>query len=221
MNTQISNTTLARENIEIIEHERSKIAHDLHNDLGQNITAIRVAAQLMCRQSEGRQTYPVAKSIVMLTDQMFDVMHQLLRRLDPNMVENKDFRSGLNEMLAFVEEHMQLICQVRIQGEVSCLDKPLQLAVYRIIQEALTNAVRHGHAKHARIKLAITHAALEVSISNDGRALTSSLPALLQDKKSGLGLSGIQQRVLAWQGHLAFENTDQGVQLSCMIPLAL
>lgn len=219
MNTQMSNTTLARENIEILEHERSKIAHDLHNDLGQNITAIRIAAQLMCRQSEGRQTYPVAKSIVMLTDQMFDVMHQLLQRLDPHMVEKKDFRSGLDELLAFVEEHMQLICQIDIDGDVSRLDTTLQLAAYRIIQEALTNAARHGHAKRATIKLSISETALELSIINDGQVLTDSLSVLLQDKSLGFGLSGIQQRVLAWQGHLKFTNTAQGVNLSCTIPL--
>ena len=219
MSQQSENNTLIRQNLMLIENERRDIAFELHNEIGQNLTAIRTAAQLMHRQSEGRQTHPVAESIVSLTDQMYTSMHRLLHRLHPSILDKFGLSDALQDLMAFAQEYMGLQCHLDVMGDLDALPKDLQLAVYRIIQEALTNAVRHGQAREAEVKLFVSKGALQVFVYNNGIQLDSDLDALIYRKSSGIGLLGIQHRVQAWHGELAFKNLDGGVKLSCSFPL--
>lgn len=219
MNQQAENNTLIRQNLKLIENERRDIAFELHNEIGQNLTAIRTAAQLMHRQSEGRQTHPVAESIVALTDQMYTSMHRLLHRLHPSILDKFGLSDSLQDLITFVQEYMGLHCHLDVMGDLATLPEDLQLAVYRIVQEALTNAVRHGEATEAEVKLFVSQDALQVFVYNNGAQLDSDLDALIHQKSSGIGLMGIKHRVDAWHGVLAFKNIDEGVKLSCSFPL--
>jgi len=220
MSANPENKVLIRQNLKLIENERRDIAFELHNEIGQNLTAIRTAAQLMYRQSEGRQTHPVAESIVTLTDQMYTSMHRLLHRLHPSILDKFGLSDALQDLIAFVQKYMGLDCHLDIMGDLASLPEDLQLAVYRIVQEALTNAVRHGQATEAEVKLFVTQEALQVFVYNNGEQLVQDLDALIHQKTSGIGLLGIQHRVHAWHGDLAFKNIDDGVKLSCSFPLS-
>ena len=215
------NNVLLRQNIDLIENERRVIADELHNEVGQNLTAIRTAAQLMSRQSEGRQTHPLAENIVELTDQMFDIMHQMLHRLHPSVLEKLGFEESLEDLAAFAKKNMQLDCSLSVSGSLDLLDKDMQLAVYRIIQEALTNSIRHGQAKRAEIKLDASDTEMVISVTNNGEPLKDKLDALIQSKSSGIGLLGIKHRIEAWHGEMKFENVDGKVVLSCVMPLVV
>lgn len=219
MKQSSENDTLIRQNLMLIENERRDIAFELHNEIGQNLTAIRTAAQLMHRQSEGRQTHPVAESIVSLTDQMYSSMHRLLHRLHPSILDKFGLSDALQDLMAFAQEYMRLQCHLDVMGDLDALPKDLQLAVYRIIQEALTNAVRHGQATEAEVQLNVSANILQVFVYNNGTQLDSDLDALIRYQSSGIGLLGIQHRVQAWHGELVFKNLDDGVKLSCSFPL--
>ena len=95
----------------------------------------------------------------------------------------------------------------------------MQLALYRITQESLTNAVRHGHAKKALVILDVSPESLTLSVSNDREALTDSFDVLLQSKTSGIGLLGMKHRAHAWQGELKLENEGDSIVLKCSMPL--
>jgi len=213
------NNEIIRQNLALIENERREIAFELHNEIGQNLTAIRTAAQLMHRQSEGRQTHPVAKTIVELTDQMFEMMHHLLQRLHPSVLDKFGLADSLEDLVTFAQENLHLHCTLDIVGDTSVLEKDLQMAVYRIVQEALTNAVRHGYASEANIQLVVRADVLDLLVSNNGVALTGTIDQLILKKTSGIGLLGILHRVQAWQGLIAFENVDEGAKLSCSFPV--
>ncbi|MCF6208057.1 MAG: histidine kinase [Ghiorsea sp.] len=219
MSQQSENNTLIRQNLMLIENERREIAFELLNEIGQNLTAIRTAAQLMHRQSEGRQTHPVAESIVALTDQMYNSMHRLVHRLHPSILDKFGLSDSLQDLVEFAQEYMGLQCHLDVMGSLATLPQDLQLAVYRIVQEALTNAVRHGQATEAEVKLFVSKDALQVFVYNNGTELEDDLEALIHRKSSGIGLLGIQHRVYAWHGDLAFKNIDDGVKLSCSFPL--
>ncbi len=219
MNEREQHNHLMRQNLDLIEHERRELAHELHDEVGQNLTAIRTAAQLICRQSEGRQSYPVAHSIITLTDQMFKIIHQLLHRLRPSVLDKLGLVDAINDIAIFMKKHLSLQCKLELHGDFENLDPDLQLAIYRIIQEALTNAVRHGKATKAEVYLSVGSQQLGLSITNNGAALPDHFAALIQSKTSGIGLLGIQHRVQAWQGQVNMVNTDTGVDLSCTIPL--
>ena len=213
------NNSLLRQNIDLIENERRELAFELHDEIGQNLTAIRTAAQLMIRQSEGRQTHPVAETIVGITDQMFDIMHRMLHRLHPSALDKLGFEEALEDLVSFVKESMQLDCELKVAGDLVNLKKDMQLALYRIIQESLTNAVRHGQAKKAFVNLDVTSEHIMLSVANDGEPLADSFDTLLQSKSSGIGLQGIKHRAQAWKGIVSLENKGDRVVLICSMPL--
>lgn len=213
-----------RQNLDLIERERRDIAFELHNEMGQQLTAIRTAAQLMCRQSEGRQCYPVAQSIVLMTDQIFTMMYQMLQRLRPTTIDKLGLHGALEDLKLFCKEHLNLDVELRVedtQAMMDSLDSNMQLALYRIVQEALINASRHGHARRALVKFELNRASIKLWVSNNGTQLHHTLDALLQKKGSGMGLVGVQQRVRAWHGKFQLENAGLGVLLSCQFPLDL
>ncbi len=220
MNMKSKDDLLLRQNIKLIENDRREIAYELHNEIGQHLTAIRTAAHLMHRQSEGRQTIPVAESIITLTDQLHEMIAQLLRRLHPSVLEKFGLRDSLHELMDFMKENMHLECHLEVEGDMSTLEKDLELAVYRIVQESLTNAVRHGQATEASIHFICNSDAVQIAVVNNGLPLTGNIDALIQDQKSGIGLLGIKHRAEAWHGNVQLENLAEGVTLSCSIPLA-
>ena len=220
MDNMSKNNVLMRQNLDLIENERRELAHELHDEIGQNLTAIRTAAQLICRQSEGRQSFAVAQGIIGMTDQMFAIVHQILHRLRPSVLDKLGLNDALEELSLFMKEHMQLTCKLDMDADFSDLDMNLQLAMYRIVQESLTNAVRHGKASQAWVHLRQRGEVLQLIVGNNGSPLRDSQQALMQSKTSGIGLIGIYHRVQAWQGDMVLENANQGVQLRCTIPLA-
>jgi len=214
------NNIFMRENIDLIEKERSQLAHELHDEIGQNLTAIRTSAQLICRQSEGRKSLPVAQGIISMTDQMFEVIHHILDRLRPSVLDKLGLKDAIQDIVFSKQEHMGLMCTSKLKGDFTVLNMGLQLAIYRVIQESLTNAVRHGKASQASIDLHVNDDELKLRIINNGSPLDAEQDALMQRKTSGIGLLGICHRVQAWGGEMRLENTDDGVQLVCSIPLA-
>lgn len=213
-----------RHHFEIFEQDRREIAYALHNEMGQQLTAIRTAAQLMIRQSEGRQTHPVAQRIVALTDDMFTQMHHMLQRLRPGTLDKLGLIAALEDLLLLNYEQLQLTTSLELDGDVEAIELvlniDLKLAIYRIVQEALTNAVRHGRATVAKVLLHHEGDKLKLEILNNGQALDATLDNLLQRKRSSVGLFGIKQRVQAWDGELCFQNTGQQVALTCLFPVA-
>ncbi|MDX8387441.1 MAG: histidine kinase [Ghiorsea sp.] len=213
------NNELIRQNLALIENERREIAFELHNEIGQSLTAIRTAAQLMHRQSEGRQTHPVAKNIVALTDQMYDVMHRLLHRLHPSALDKFGLEGSLEDLLSVVQTNLKLDVTLEVEGDITVIEPDLQLAIYRIIQESLTNAVRHGQASQASVTISIDTKVLALIVTNNGLPLKDEMDALIQNKASGIGLLGIQHRVSGWLGEISFTNSDDGVTLNCTFPM--
>jgi len=212
-----------RQNFEMLEQERREIAYALHNEMGQQLTAIRTAAQLMIRQSEGRQTHPVAQTIVELTDGMFTQMYHMLQRLRPSTLDKLGLIAALEDLVLLNHEQLQLTTSLELDGDAEATEQSmnadLKLAIYRIVQEALTNAVRHGQAKMAKVLLRKEGNRLKLEVSNNGQALDAALDSLLQRKRSSVGLFGIKQRVQAWGGEMYFENAGQQVVLTCLFPL--
>lgn len=201
--------------LDLIEAERRNLAHELHDEIGQSLTAIRTSAQLIARQSEGRQTYPVAKGIVELTDHMFDLLHQMLHRLHPTVLNELGLLAALADLADFSRKHLSLQCSIQTEGDLDRLPLPVRLAVYRIVQEALNNASRHGMATHASIHISRESKLLHISVENNGKPLRES--AL---KSPGIGISGMQQRVAAFHGRLHIQNTaSHGVGVYADLPL--
>lgn len=190
-----------------LEEERRIIARELHDELAQGITAVRaLAGAIVQRTPDAPSLHIPARSIVAVTGEMQDGVRNILHRLRP--AAGDGLAVTLERQLAnWREQHQDIVLKHHLDiGEQTLADE-VAMAVIRIVQEGLTNVVRHAHA--SQVELLITRAAgcLQLTLSDDGcgrSGLASAQPGC------GLGLAGMGERIAALGGHLQFETPAGG-----------
>ncbi|USB32307.1 sensor histidine kinase [Paenibacillus sp. YPG26] len=196
--------------------ERIRIARDIHDTVGHKLTALLVqmqAARKLSVVDPGRseQTYLECEALVRSSLQEV--------RLSVRAIRDEPFKSAsLNDSLRKLAEEFTRLAEVQTVVEVYGNPKPmpadLQLTAYRITQESLTNAQKHGQAKHAKISLTYAPTGLSLCIYNDGE-----IPAEL---KPGFGLINLQERVKECNGEVRFSvDGHEGFAVEVQLPYSL
>ncbi|MBB3129075.1 signal transduction histidine kinase [Paenibacillus rhizosphaerae] len=195
--------------------ERIRIAREIHDTVGHKLTALLVqmqAARKLSRLDPQRseQTYAECENLIRASLQEI--------RLSVRAIRDEPIRStSLQERLAELAQEFTKWAEVQttleVEGRAVALPGDLQLTAYRIVQESLTNAQKHGHARKAEIVLAYTDNGFSLRIRNDGEA-----PAEL---KPGFGLINMQERVREWNGEVQLgTETGTGFAVDVRFPYA-
>jgi len=205
-----------------LEAERRAIARELHDELAQSITAVRaLAGAIAQRTGEQAELQRTAESIVAVTGQMQDGVRTILHRLRPRAEHAQiGLEDALRRYLAVWQQHYPGIAlTATLAAGPAPVGVDLALAVLRIVQEGLTNVVRHAGASCVELSLRRLGVGddewLEVSLGDDGRGLTARSSAA----GCGFGLSGMRERVAALAGELRFASVDgHGTRLCARLP---
>jgi two-component system, NarL family, sensor histidine kinase UhpB len=199
-----------------IEDERKRVARELHDEMGQSITAIRLIAATLARTTERSMVEGNAARINEIAASLYDGVHRIVRELRPTALEQQDLAAALHD---FVREW-----QIRqpkknfglvIDGDLANLDEAVTLAVFRCIQEAVTNALKHAAAGRIDIHVSLQDDILQASIVDDGA------PVEDQDRPgSGSGLVGMRERICAVGGEFdAGRIPEGGFRVALRIPI--
>jgi two-component system sensor histidine kinase UhpB len=204
-----------------IEQERLMIARELHDELGQSVTAMRSMALSIAQRCAGKdaQAEQAARLIAEESSRLYDAMHGIIPRLTPLVLDN----FGLADAIAdLVERTRRSHPAVQIDVDVALGDARLSgevaLALYRAAQEGITNALRHGEAGHVTLNLAGTADAVHLTLCDDGRGLPpNGLPT-----SGHYGLRWLSERVESLHGTVALQPAlPRGAQLAVRVPLTL
>ena len=198
-----------------LEDERRQIARELHDELAQGITAVRaLAGAIVQRSADQPALFSPAQSIVAVTGEMQDGVKAILHRLRP--LPGAGFGGVLEQRLAaWRRQHPEIALQATLHlGDAPLADELAQTAL-RIIQEGLTNVVRHAGA--SRVELSLTRHAgeLQISLTDNGRGRDGRPSAAAG---CGFGLAGMAERVADCGGTLAFTNPGSGFGLLARLP---
>jgi signal transduction histidine kinase len=211
---------LTRRIIEAEEEERKRLARELHDELGQSLTAIKVDAAYIAREAAhgAPKIVDSAHAIEKLSSNIMELIRSMLARLRPHGLETVGLRETLHDLVggwqARVADRFQ--CSLTIRGNVDVLAPDLNITVYRLIQECLTNAVRHSRARAIGLRLSVDAGRVLVDVTEaqmigDGGAVGTS----------GAGLLGMRERVEAHGGALTIEfDPAGGLSLHAWMPLA-
>jgi two-component system sensor histidine kinase UhpB len=204
---------------ERIEHERGAIARELHDELGQQVTAIKSIGLAIERRAAGKdaQTEESARLVTRCADEIYDSTHRLIARLRPLALDRFGLRDALQDLLSeWRLRHPQVALNLSITGALEQLGEPCSTAVYRIVQEAVTNALRHARASRIDVTLHTAPEALVMEIADNGQGPTTPLEA-----RGHYGVPGMRERVQALGGSFAIEQVQAGgVRVSVRLPLA-
>jgi two-component system sensor histidine kinase UhpB len=189
-----------------LEEERRDIARELHDELAQGITAVRaLAGAIVQRTPEQPALYAPAQSIVAVTGEMQDGVRAILHRLRP--VAGPGLATALERLLAgWRMQHPAIALQVEIDLSQPVGNASAQ-AIIRIVQEGLTNVVRHAEASRVELRVSQQPGWIEVTLTDNGRGLHGGPSA---QPGSGLGLAGMDERIAALGGQLVLDNAPGG-----------
>ena len=214
------NRRLTRRSLEIQEEERRRLAQELHDELGQSLSAIKAIATTMEQTSaETDQTAAESAGIIKnIADEMYGVARGMISQLRPAVLDELGLVPAIQQLVDdWNSAHADTFCHLDIRGDCSGAADAVKINIYRIIQESLTNVARHAAAKNVHILLEHRPrdgGRMALEIRDDGAGFDQgSTPA-------GMGLMGIRERVDSMGGefHLA-TSENKGVNLTIILPL--
>ena len=207
---------LAMRLVEVQEEERRFIAHELHDEVGQLLTNLKILLDLALRQS-GEASRQLTEQSVGLASELLDRVRQMSLNLRPQMLDDFGLLPALEWLFKRHEKQTGMCVHFkhsRLPGKAS---KPLETAVYRIIQEALTNVTRHAGVKEVTVRLWCDSEALGMQVEDQGAGF--DVDEVLA-RGSSCGLAGMRERALMLGGQFTVESSrGSGCILTIELPL--
>src|SRR5258708_1417262 len=208
---------LQRELIEISERERRTIGNDLHDGLGQHLTAMAFAAEVLSQQlaSQDERAANTAREIVRLAEEGILQSRQLARGLLLTAIEPRNLNRELEELAATVERQTGVRCHYVAQRPPLVGDSSTASHIFRIAQQAVRNSMKHAQPTALTLSLTGENEALGPSISDNGPGLP-----LTARKDAGVGLRVMAHRAKLIGGDFSLESTPgKGTHVRCRVPL--
>jgi PAS domain S-box-containing protein len=206
---------LESEVLRISDREQQRIAQDLHDGLGQHLTGIVHLAAVLQGHLAGRFLPEAtdAARIVKLLDDAVAQTRTLARGLHPVQIGNSGLMSSLEQLAAMVRDLFKIDCRFECAQPVLVPDNIIATHLYRIVQEAINNAIKHGRAGQIRIQLVDASEQIILTVQNNGVALPTRRSA-----KEGIGLRIMQYRAEMMGGSLVIDSeTRRGTTVTCTV----
>lgn len=210
---------LASQVIRAQEDERKRIARELHDDTAQVLFAqlLRVTAMKASPLDDVRST---AETLENMTVEAIESVRRLALELRPPALDDLGLREALGDLAQRFSEQLLIPVEYHVTGLKDRLPGEVELVLYRVAQEAMTNVAKHAEAKHAWISLIRSTTGVTLSIDDDGRGFDVEMPIRGDGRGLGLGLFGMEERVALVGGALMIRLLNpRGVRIVASIPL--
>ncbi|MHC4633026.1 MAG: PAS domain-containing sensor histidine kinase [Planctomycetota bacterium] len=207
---------LERELLAIREKEQKLIGREMHDSMGQMLTGIAVKSKglQLKLKSKSLEESADAADICELASEAIAQTRRLAKMLYPVDIETGGLISALQGLASSTKDLLKISCKFKCNNVIPIRDPVMARHIYRIVQEAITNAVRHGKAKNIRIELASTEGRSTLKVANDGK----DFPRILA-KKKGLGLKIMEYRAKMICGMLEVgRGRKGGTIVTCRFP---
>jgi signal transduction histidine kinase len=206
---------LEREIIDISEREQQRIGRDLHDGVCQYLAAIGFSAAILSRDLEPESSIRSQKAgeIANLLQDALKRTRDLARGLSPVDRDEGGLESALNELASSTSKLSGISCSFICVGEVEIRDNARAVHLFRIAQEALNNAIKHGHPKAVVVALEASNGALSLRVSDDGVGFDPT-----GSERRGMGLNIMRYRARMLAGRLEIQsNSPVGTMVTCTI----
>lgn len=193
------------------EGERLRIARELHDEIGQTLTAVALRAEHAVTLAGAERSD--LEQLAEIVQHSLQEVRRIYRELRPEALDELGLRGALVALTGRIGEQGGIHVERDLAGDLPDVSPDVELAVYRIAQEALTNAMRHSGAGEVTVSLRSADGALTLIVADDGRGLPD-------DPAPGGGLTGMRERALLIGGELRIESgTQRGTVVTLAVPL--
>lgn len=203
--------------VEAREEERRRIARELHDELGQRLTALKMEVSSLAKRVGLRAVDAPVSSMLAMLDETVAAVRRIASDLRPLMLDDLGLNAAIEWLARDTARRTGIEIAVQLPELSAPPDERLATALYRMVQEGLTNIVRHAHAGHAQVQLRQDGDAIDLTVTDDGHGLPE--PNTVRD--DAYGLLGLRERVAMLGGTLTLDNRPGGgARLAVRVPLA-
>lgn len=208
--------------LELQDVERRKIARELHDSVGQSLAAVRLnLGRLQRRESElgnpnGSAT--LAESLD-LTDRAITEVRTISHLLHPPLLDELGFHSAARWYTEGFAKRSGIQVDLHVTGTADRLAKEVELALFRVLQESLTNVYKHAKANHVDIDVECTPTQVALSVTDNGRGISPRILAQFRaGEAGGIGLAGMRERLAELGGKLQVDSSTKGTRIRVILP---
>lgn len=201
---------------QVQEEERRSLARELHDEFGQCLTATgALAASIEAGAVDRPDLREDAQAISRVTRQMMQTLREALAHLRPPDLEEFGLQRALQRLVSTWRRREAPAFGLTVEGDLATVPSPVALSLYRVVQECLTNAVRHGKPTEISVRLNVSVDAVTVVVLDDGGGVPADT-----DGAEGHGILGMRERVEALGGQLVISSSGVGLRIEAVIPIA-
>jgi PAS domain S-box-containing protein len=203
------------------DQERRHIARELHDSVGQTLTVLDINLELFMQEA-GCKSSEVASKIEGI-QKTVQQLHREIRTtsylLHPPLLDESGLYSAISLYLQGLGERSRLEVRFEISEQFGRLPSELELVIFRLVQESLTNIHRHSESKTASIRIGRESNQISLDIRDQGKGMSSERMAEIRSGRSGVGISGMRERLRQFDGTMNIESDSSGTRVFATIPL--
>jgi signal transduction histidine kinase len=200
------------------EEERARIARDIHDELGQLMTALKIdLTWLNSRPHKDQEAFPEKiKAMIELIETGNKTIQRISSELRPSMLDDLGLAAAIEWQAGEFQKRTGIECEVKMIPEDLVLDKELATNIFRIFQEAITNVVRHADATRVEVNLKADSSDIELVIKDNGKGISQEQIS----SPYSFGLVSMRERVFPWNGRVEISGKEnKGTTLKVNIPI--
>ena len=199
----------------IREEERGRIEREIHDELGQALAALNMDVYWIRKRlpKEAAALHAKTEDMARLIGQTVDSVRRICLELRPWLLDDFGLSAAVEWLTGEFTERTGLPCNTSITPREIVLDQDVSIAAYRILQEALTNIIRHAEASRVEVELDHTPPLLRLRVADDGKGMDQA-----KKKKGSFGLIGIRERAHGFGGEVVIRSSGKGTSLEVSIP---
>jgi two-component system sensor histidine kinase UhpB len=203
------------------DEEKKKIAMEIHDQLGQELIGSKLGLYWLKQNLKGdlgqksNELNQKVDDLIELSTQVINTTRRIAYELRPVVLDDLGLLAALEWHIANYNKFRETICELKLNCDVEEFEKEISTAIYRIVQEALTNIDKHAKASHALIKLKRHQNKVELTITDNGKGL--DVQKALNSKS--MGIFGMQERIKNWDGDFVLSSSPEGTEMKISIKL--
>ncbi len=218
--SEVKLRALAARLLSIREEERARIAREIHDELGQVLSGLKMDVMWLVKQLDSSQEPLLARTETMrlLIDSTVQVVRRISTGMRPEILDDMGLVAAIGWQTKEFQKRMGIRCRVELPPQQPQLPGELSTAVFRIYQEILTNIARHAKATSVSVQLTMARERLNLNVTDDG----AGMPDDAVHAATSLGLLGMRERAQLFGGEVSIHGSPgRGTRVSLSIPLPL